>query len=429
MIEFNPKGNNILDQEIAVSGLVMDVDPGLAFGINAGLSVLGLGLNFFGQQSAASAQRDALRNQQRIASANNKYNRKVARKTNAYNDKQDAVDLANYRQERAFAFKSLTKDWEYGRQIHKLEHLNRMQEFKHSRGISKKQGKLNADAERFAIKQEKESLRDTVLQQSFARESNLSALRDSVFEGMLSKKKVGLQIQGIKSRQAFGSSAIQESINNLMTSSSIEKEAAMVEGLLAEGKAELGQAGKSTQKGKQSSSAALYRGLRSLNNQLSGKYTQAATQLAQLQAESSIALSGAKLDLVGIQKTINIAQEDFDFNNRVINANIDSAIEAAKRNIRDIQLDRDFADLEVEANRILRPSKLPYQPRPMLPKERIFLPRMEVLVPDKLKKFGSGPDKLERALERGDVVTAEEHNEKLAAGESIEIPVNTKALS
>ena len=54
---------------------------------------------------------------------------------------------------------------------------------------------------------------------------------------------------------------------------------------------------------------------------------------------------------------------------------------------------------------------------------------MEVLVPDKLKKPGSGPDKLERALKAGRVVTAEEHNEKLAAGEPIEIPVNTKALS
>lgn len=409
MIEFNPKGNSILDQELSVSGLEMNILPF----ITAAATVIGVGASIFGQQSAAAAQQASANRSFQIASADRKHQIKVAEATNEYNDKLDINDRANYELERDFAFKSLMKDWRFGNQIQDFEHLSRMQEFKRSRSLTRKQGRLNKRAEKYAIRQEKAALRDAKLQQSFARETSLAALQGAVFEGMLSKKQVGLKIQGIKNRKAFGSAAIQEDINTMMTQGSIEKESAMVEGLVAQGQAELGQAGKSTQKGKQSSAAALHRSLRSLDNQLSGKYKQAATQLAELQADSSLALTGAQLDLVGINQRINAAQEEFDFNNRVIDANIKSAIKATKRNIRDIKLDRKFADLNLEANRMLKPSKLPYQPKPMLPPERIFLDRMEVIVPKKLKKGGGGgKSSLQRALESGDVVRKPESGEE-----------------
>ena len=427
MIEFNPKGNNILDQEIAVSGLEMNIEP--VTGIALGLSFLGTASSIFGGISSASAARAAANRQFQIAAANNKHQRKVARATNKYNDKLDENDTANYKQEVNFAFKSLTKDWEYGRRIHKINHLNRMKEFQQSNKISNQQTKFNAQAERYAIKQEQGLLRDTLLQQGLSRESNLSSLQQALFEGVVATKEQGIRIRGIKDQQATGQFKIQSTINDLMTEGSIQKESAMVEGLIAQGRAELGQAGKSTKKGQQSIAAALHRGLRSLSNQLDGTYKKAAIQLAELNADANLQLSGAELNLQRINQAISVAQEDYVFNNKVIDLNIESAIEAAERNIKDIMLDRDVADLNVEANRMLRPSKLPYQPKPVKPPARIFLDRMEVLVPDKLKKPGSGPNKLEQALKNKTVVTAEEHNEKLAAGEPIEIPVNTKALS
>ena len=304
-----------------------------------------------------------------------------------------------------------------------------MKEFQQSNKISNQQTKFNAQAERYAIKQEQGLLRDTLLQQGLSRESNLSSLQQALFEGVVATKEQGIRIRGIKDQQATGQFKIQSTINDLMTEGSIQKESAMVEGLIAQGRAELGQAGKSTKKGQQSIAAALHRGLRSLSNQLDGTYKKAAIQLAELNADANLQLSGAELNLQRINQAISVAQEDYVFNNKVIDLNIESAIEAAERNIKDIMLDRDVADLNVEANRMLRPSKLPYQPKPVKPPARIFLDRMEVLVPDKLKKPGSGPNKLEQALKNKTVVTAEEHNEKLAAGEPIEIPVNTKALS
>ena len=104
-------------------------------------------------------------------------------------------------------------------------------------------------------------------------------------------------------------------------------------------------------------------------------------------ADANLQLSGAELNLQRINQAISVAQEDYAFNNKVIDLNIESAIEAAERNIKDIMLDRDVADLNVEANRMLRPSKLPYQPKPVKPPERIFLDRMEVIVPKKLKNI------------------------------------------
>lgn len=246
MIEFNPKGNNILDQEIAVSGLEMNIEPVTGFAL--AMSAVGLGSSIFGGISSTAAARAAANRQFQIAAADNRHQRKVAKATNRYNDKLDINDEANYKQEINFAFKSLTKDWEYGRRIHKINHLNRMKEFQQSNKISNQQTKFNAQAERYAIKQEQGLLRDTVLQQGLSRESNLSSLQQALFEGVVATKEQGIRIRGIKDQQATGQFKIQSTINDLMTEGSIQKESAMVEGLIAQGRAELGQAGKSTKK-------------------------------------------------------------------------------------------------------------------------------------------------------------------------------------
>jgi|TARA_R100000084_G_scaffold3824_1_gene1601 hypothetical protein len=403
MVEFNPKGNNILDQELAVSGLEMNIEPATAIGL--GLGALGVGASIFGGISSASAARSAANRQFQIAAADRKHQIKVAKATNKYNKLLDANDRANYEQEVDFAYKSLKKDWKFGRRIHRLNHLSSMKQFRKSKRLTKKQTRFNAQAEKFAIEQEEGVLRDTLLQQGLARESNLSSLQQAFFEGAISTKEQGIRIQGIKDRQRSGQFQIQSTINDLMTQGSVEKEAALVEGLVARGQAEIGQAGRSNAKSKQSAEAALHRGLRSLDNQLSGKYKQAGIQLAELNADASLQLSGAQLNLERINQAIAVAQEEYVFNNKVIDFNIESAIEASERNIRDIMLDRDVADLNIRANRMLRPKKLPYQPKPVMPPERIFLDRMEVIVPKPLKK--DRKNKLERALERGDVVRVE----------------------
>ena len=425
MIEFNPKGNSILDQELGVSGLEMNVAPVAAAagmtlfqGISAATGLLSVGAGIFGSINSASAASRSASFQREQAAISAKHAKEVALRTNEYNKKLDKFEYANYKQELNFSFDSLIKDWEYGKQIHKFEHLNRMQEFRKNKRLSKRQIRLNQKAEKYAIEQEQGVLNDAFMQNQFARASNLSALKETLFEagiaqqsnlaalnkaffeGQMSLQQQNIRLEGIKDRQAYGQMALQENINQMISETGIQKEAATVEGLIAQGQAELGQAGKSTEKGRQSTTLALMRSLRSLDNQLSGKYKQAAIQLAELNADASLQTSAVDLErqrTIGTMRfaqeefglnqqrlggMIEFAQEEFAFNNQVLNANLNSAIEQAERNIKDIMLDRKFSDLNVEASMMVRPSKLPYQPRPEMPPIREFFPRMEMLVPD-----------------------------------------------
>ena len=438
MIEFNPKGNSILDQELTVSGLEMNILPAaapaaLAFlgggaaaggaasilgGITAATGILSTGATIFGSINSAAAASRSASFQREQAAISAKHAKEVALRTNEYLKQQDKNDRANYELERNFAFDSLIKDWKYGKQIHKFEQLNRMQEFRKNKRLSKRQLRLNRKAEKYAIEQEQGVLNDAFMQNQFARTSNLSALKETLFEagiaqqsnlaslnkaffeGQMSLQQQNIRLEGIKDRQAYGQMAVQENINQMISETGIQKEAATVEGLIAQGQAELGQAGKSTEKGRQSTTLALMRSLRSLDNQLSGRYKQAAIQMAELNADASLQTSAVDLErqrTIGTMRfaqeefglnqqrlggMMQFAQEEFAFNNAVLDANLDSAIEQAQRNIRDIMLDRKFSDLNVKASQMVRPSKLPYQPRPVLPPERIFLDRMQMVVPD-----------------------------------------------
>jgi|TARA_Y100000022_G_C13233105_1_gene368419 hypothetical protein len=431
MVEFNPKGNNILDQELAVSGLEMNIWPigmaapaaaaaggGLSLGgLASGLGFLSSALGVFGGINQSSAAQSAANRQFQIAAADRKHQIKVAKATNKYNDELDELDLFNYNQERDFAYKSLVKDWKRGKKINRFEHKSRMQEFRKNNRISRKQTRLNKKAKQQAISAEQAALRDTFIEQGFARQDNLSSLQESLFDGIISTQETNLKIQGIKDKQAYGQFAIQENINQLMKQGSIQKETAMVESLIAEGQAELGQAGKSTQKGKQSTVAALHRSLRSLDAELSGRHKQAAIQLAELNSDSSLALSGAKLDLKRINQSISVAQRNFEFNEEVIDANLASAIEASERNIEQISLDFRFANLNVKAGKMKKPKRLKYIPKPKIPPARKFLERQEIIVPKPLKK--DRKNKLERALERGDVVRVEKPEDGEAGSDQV----------
>lgn len=445
MIEFNPKGNNILDQELGVSGLEMNVAPVAAAagmtlfqGISAATGLLSVGAGIFGSINSASAASRSASFQREQAAISADYARESTIKSNEYAQEKYKNDRANYELERNFAFDSLIKDWKYGKQIHKFEQLNRMQEFRKNKRLSKRQLRLNDKAERYAIEQEQAALADVFLQNQFARQSNLSALRETLFEtqiaqqsnlaalnkaffeGQMSLQQQNIRLEGIKDRQAYGQMALQENINQMISETGIQKEAATVEGLIAQGQAELGQAGKSTEKGRQSTTLALMRSLRSLDNQLSGRYKQAAIQMAELNADASLQVAAVDLErqrTTGMMRfaqeefglnqqrlggMMQFAQEEFAFNNAVLDANLNSSIAQAQRNIKDIMLDRKFADLNVEASMMVKPSKLPYQPKPVLPPARKFIEPFQQVVPEG-GDYKSPADRFKKLLKKQDL--------------------------
>ena len=314
----------------------------------------------------------------------------------------------------------------------------------------------------------------------------------------LDRQAQAIQLEGIESKRQFGSQAIQSTIDQLLTQNTLQKEAAMVRSLAALGKAELGQAGKSTAKAQQAVMAELHRGLMAMDVEMSGKHKQAAIQMAELNADASlqksqvglnlqrIGLEEAGLDLqgqrigieegliglqgqqiglqesvldrraqqielqkagiglsarqiglqkagianqvgrvglaqrelgiqgdrisiaegrltaaergidlaqagidvqrgrigldeIGINNAINQAQRDYQFNNEVLRANLNSTIDASIRNVDRIRMQREIADINTTAAMLLEPERVDYVPEPQLPPERQFVARMEAV--------------------------------------------------
>ncbi len=105
----------------------------------------------------------------------------------------------------------------------------------------------------------------------------------------------------------------------------------------------------------------------------------AGIELAQLNAETSLAKTGVGLNLERIENSIATAEADAEFNNRVMTANMKSFVSQTERNIKDILLQKQVADLNVRESTMIRPERLSYDPRPELPPERVFIERMEAI--------------------------------------------------
>jgi len=304
--------------------------------------------------------------------------KKTAKKINQYNDKLDKVEASNRELIRDHTFKTRIEDWKRGKEVQDFQYAQALKQYQKSQTLGKQQFALNGLSAQQAITSELGSLEDMFLKQQFESETALSELNDVYIEQGFNKKELGLQLQGIRSQRSLGTAAIQNNINQLMTESSLSKESALIDGLVAQGTASLGQAGKSRAKTEQSTLANLQRSLMALDTEFTGKRKQAAIQLAQLNAETSLAETGVGLNLEKIDSAISSAEAEAEYNQRVMKANLESFISETERNIYDVGLQKQYADLNTEASMILKPEKLSYDPKPKLPPELTYLARMKV---------------------------------------------------
>ena len=318
-----------------------------------------------------------------IATANQKkqeeFNKKTAELTNEYNDKLDEADVANYEAMREYSHETSLQNWQRSGEIQDYKYLQTLKEYEKNLGITRDQLALNVRSTGEAIQSEEAAVADMFLQQQFQRESSLAALKSVYTEGNLNRKEQNLKLLGIQSQKDLGTASINNTIDQLMKGGSFARTNALVEGLINEGRAAMGQAGKSKAKRQQSASAALHRGLMELETELTGKRKQAGIELAKLNAETSLAKTGVGLNLERIANSISTAEADAEFNNRVMTANMKSFISQTERNIKEIQLQKQVADLNVRESTMLKPERLSYDPVPELPPERIFVERMEAI--------------------------------------------------
>ena len=344
--------------------------PALVLGGISAAASIGSGVSgFFG---AKSANKKAAADRKRAVKAA----KKIAKRTNKHNDALDKADGQNYRRMRKYSYDTNIKNWRRGKQIQDYKFTQSVREFEKSRDITREQKQLNKLGFKQGVAAEKQSLEDEFLKQQFDSETALSSLKQTYAEQSLNKKEQYVQLQGIRSQRNLGTAAIQNNVDQLMTQGSLAKESAMVEGLMAEGESSLGQAGKSRQKAKQSTAASLQRGIISLSSELTGKRKAAGIELAQLNAESSLAETGVGLNLQKINNVIANAEEEADYNSRVSSANMDSFLAQSKLNLEDLALKKHYADVNAKASKMLKPRKLPYVSKPEMPPERILVRRM-----------------------------------------------------
>jgi|11BtaG_2_1085332.scaffolds.fasta_scaffold00565_2 hypothetical protein len=339
--------------------------------ISAGTSLVS---GIFGASSAADKNRKAreeARNQRKAA-------KKVQRSTNNYSRQLDKADKANYEAEREFSHKNNLKTWERGKEIQDYEYLKQLKLYEKSQQISNQQQDLNALAGTQAIDAELDAIDDMFLQQQFQNETSLTNLKKTYFEAATSTKEQGLKSLQISTNKNLGLASLQNTIQQARSKTAMDKESALIEGLIEQGKSSLGQAGVSSAKRQQSNTAALQRGLMSLERQMTGEVTQAQIKMLELSADASLQQLGVGLNLDRISNSVTEAEAEADYNKKVSKANMDSFLAQSARNIKDIELQKQFADLNTEASEILFPERLSYNPKPELPPERIFVPRMEV---------------------------------------------------
>ena len=366
---FNPKGSHLLDEQLAVSGLEMHW---VGAAIGAVTSIVG---GIAGANQASKNNSTARKN----ARQQKKFQEKVAKKTNEYNTKKFKIDKADYEAMYDYGVETSNRNWERDAELKEFAFAQQLRQFEKSNQIAAGQFGLNQEAAEQAFEGQMASVEDMFLATQFQGESSLVALKDVYTDQNFNRKEQDIKLLGIRSNQNLRTASITNQIDSLMTAGSLQKQATLVEGLLAEGKASLGQAGGTRIKSKQASAAALQRGIIGIERELTGKRTQAGIELAQLNAETSLAITGVGLNLAKINSAIESAESEAEYNGRIMSSNMKSFINQTERNIDELIQQKKYADLNTFASMMLEPEFAGYEPKPEPPPKRTFIEPMKAI--------------------------------------------------
>lgn len=341
-------------------------------GIGAATSIVG---GIFGASQADQQNQAAQNNydqQKRLA-------QQAADKANEYNKRAFEVDKQNYFNQYNYQWDSAVQSWQRGNEIQDYRYLQDLRMYQRDLGIQERQLDFNDLAGKTAYAAEDAALTNIFKQQMFEREDQVDSLKKTLLEGELNRYATQAEFNAATAKGKIGSMTIQDALNQYTQETSFKKESAMIENIKAQGRNELRQAGTSRQKGQQATMADFYRGMSQLEASLSGTQRKAALQLLELGVDTSLTKTR-----LGIQRTqtdmgmLN-AVRDAQFNMRVLDADVASAVEQSLRNRSDISLRQYGADLTAIAQTMIRPERLSYEPTPIKPPERIFIEPMEVI--------------------------------------------------
>ena len=327
------------------------------------------------------------------------------------------AEKKDYFANREFSYNTAITNWDYGKKIQDYQYAQSLAVYEKSKDIYEGQIDFNQQAESLAVSEQEASIQDLALSQAFQREAMKADLENEIklqttdlankiksesFNVMteiksagINKLEQGAKLYGIKSGRRIGTESVQQALNEITKKNTFEKEAKFIESLQKSGKAALGQAGVSREKSLQSTAASAFRDLVVLDSSLSGSRNKAAVDLLKLQVDASIAETqvGLNLDRIRLgvttaqersklnisaaqeqaQLRINAAQDEVKYNNKILDANMQSATSQMTRNINQIALQKQNADNQAQANLNLFPEEFDYAPEPQMTPERTFV--------------------------------------------------------
>jgi len=349
------------------------MDPATIFaGIGAISSVVG---GIFGASEASSANEQAQQNyqdQKRLA-------QQIADKTNEYNKRAFKVDQENYWNQYAYQWGSAVQAWQRQNEIDDYQYVQNLKAYQRDLKILTDQIDFNDLAANQAYKAEDAALTGLFSQQMFEREDQIASLKKTLYEGEINRYATQAEFDAVIEKEKIGKLSIRETLRESVREATFQKESAMVDSLRKQGQAALGQAGKSRGRAQQTTLAEFYRGMSQLESSLSGKTRQAALQVLELESQSKLAEKQISVQRTRSEVAMANAVRDTEFNMRVLDADIASAVAQSMNNRRDIALRQYGANLSAVSQTMIRPERLAYSPAPIKPPERIFIEPMEAI--------------------------------------------------
>ena len=339
---------------------------------SAGASIFG---GIFGASEADRQNQEA----QAQYEAQVKQQEKIARKTNEYNKEAFQVDKANYKAQRNYQYNIAKQDWQRQNEIQDFQYLQSLLSYQRDLQIRDQQLNFNDLAGKQAFSNESAALAGLFTQQMFDRQDQMMGLQKALAENVLNRRTTQLEMQSVANKGIFGSATIQENLKEFTKKADFEKESALIENAKAQGQVGLMQAGGSRRKAVQTTMGDFYRGMSRMASELQGRQRQAALQLAELGLETSLLEKKLGIQMQSIDNAGLSAISDAQFNLRVLDADIASAVSQSERNMQAISLQKYGADLNASAQVMIRPGRLSYAAAPTKAPKRIFIKPMKVL--------------------------------------------------
>ena len=333
---------------------------------------------FSGISGASSASRQNQEAQDRYE-AQVKQQDKIAKKQTKYNDKAFEADKENYQTQRKYQYDIAVQDWQRQNEIQDFQYLQSLLEYQRDLRIRDQQLDFNDLAAKQAFSNESAALAGLFSQQVFDRQDQMMGLQKALAENVLNRRTTQLEMQSVANKGIFGSATIQENLKEFTKKADFEKESALIENAKAQGQVGLMQAGGSRRKAAQATMGDFYRGMSQMASELQGRQRQAALQLAELGLETSLLEKKLGIQMQSVDNAALSAVADAQFNMRVLDADIASAVSQSERNMQAISLQKYGADLNASAQVMIRPERLSYAPKPTKAPKRIFTRPMKVL--------------------------------------------------